>query len=141
MGDTIDRQCSFTKDGGERCKGAALRAAKDGQCMWHSADPAVREKAANARKRGGVTTAKVRARFLLDSEVPAAPETIEDLRVWAHFLVWAIATGRIDPRTADSVTRAIKVAIETSEGTELRERLTELEEMIAQVKRGGIVAS
>ena len=101
----------------------------------------MKQKAENARRRGGVTKAAVRARFLLDSEAPDAPKTIEDLRDWALFLVWAIATGKIDPRTSDSVTRAIKVAMDTSEGSELRARLAELEATVAEVKRGGMRVS
>ena len=135
-----DDRCTFIKPRGEQCR-VNFGLSEDGLCWHHS--PANAEKRRKAHRRGGknAAQAKSKQRFLLDSEAPPAPETIEDLKTWSFFLVWAIATGRIDPRTADSVTRAIKVAMDASEGSELRERLTELEAMIAQVKRSGITAS
>ena len=135
---TKQRQCTHVKDDGERCQAAALRKATDERCIWHTTDPDLKDKATNARRRGGVNNARTRARFLLDSEAPAVPKTIDDLCQWSFFLVHAIATGRIDPRTSDSVTRAIKVAMDAGEGSELRTRLAELEATIAEVRRTGV---
>ena len=126
---------------GQPCGSSPYPDATDGRCLWHSEDPKVRARATQARSRGGKNTRKAHARYLLDSEVLAAPKTIEDLRDWAHFLVWAIATGRIDPRTSDSVTRAIKVAMDASDGSDLRDRLAELEATLAEVKRSGMRVS
>jgi len=139
----MGQRCVAIKADGERC-GQKNNLSASGECLFHDSDR--KRQAQAARRRGAKASHAARqakdGRRVVDvHDAPELPKTVEDLREWAHFLVWATATGKIDPRTSDSITRAIKVAMETSEGSDLRDRLAELEATLAEVKRTGMRAS
>ncbi len=132
------KQCSATTKAGERCKQYST-VNESGMCVMH--DPARKSEMAAIRSRGGKTTAQKDRRVLAVHEVPDRPKTMDDLREWSLFLVWASALEMIAPRTCDSTSRAIKVAMDACEGSEFQARLAELEATIAEVKRSGMRVS
>ena len=131
-------QCSATTKAGTRCRQSST-VDESGYCLLH--DPARASLAKEARSKGGKTTANKGRRVLAVHEVPDLPKTVEDLKEWSLFLVWAAAVEKIEPRTSDSVVRAIKIAMDVLEGSDLRDRLTELEATFAEARRSGMKVS
>ena len=133
-------QCTATTQKGEQCRQHSTVDAS-GLCLIHADDPTRKRQLAAARSRGGKATAAKGRRVLSVHEVPDLPKTVEDLAAWSLFLVWAAAVEKIEPRTSDSVVRAIKVAMDVLEGSDLRDRLTELESTFADARRSGMKVS
>ena len=131
-------QCTATTKKGTRCQQSST-VDSSGMCVIH--DPARKAEIKEIRSKGGKTRAKNRQRVLPIHEAPDAPETAADRLEWAHYLVWAIAVGKIDPNTGSAVGKALTVAKAMTEGSELRDRLAELEATLAEVRRSGMTAS
>jgi len=106
----------------------------DGLCFWHDPDRA--ERLADARKRGGIIRARnMKSRLTVpDGEAPPVPRTVEDAAQWAAWATHAVATGRIDHRTAHEVAYSLNALLRALDKVALSDRLKEVEAMIAKLR-------
>jgi hypothetical protein len=119
-------RCTAITDGGRRCR-IKSGLSDAGLCLWH--DPARADQAQRARTGG--RKPKIRTADL--DEVPAQPQSVEDVVEWCSWATLAVATGRIDSRTAHEIgylARALESGLEkldlAADISELRDQLAEL---------------
>lgn len=138
--------CGHPTKSGEPCPTPIALCSKCGRCLSHCEygegcdydEAEVRD----ARRRGAKAKAEKardsKTRTVLPEEAPAPPETLEDAVTWTSWATWAVATGTIDARTAHEIgylTRALQRGLEK---LEMDERVQELEEQLAELKRKGM---
>lgn len=91
-----------------------------------------------ARARGGRETARrrklaQRVRVVTADELPGALETLEDAARWAAWIPGAVATGRIDPKTAHEMIAGVKEKrLAEKDKRDTDRRIRELERQLAQ---------
>ncbi len=68
-------------------------------------------------------------------QLPKPPQTLEDFRAYAVWIAEAVATGRIDYRTAGEMTRALGLARVAEEKADLLRRLRQAERDLAAFKK------
>jgi hypothetical protein len=116
-----DRQCSFVKPDGERCRG---RAGPSGLCVFH--DPAVEARRREGRRRGGRQAHRRVAVLPPDGPdfVLASPH---DVRECLAAVANATLKGRLDPRVANATCYTLSTLLKSIEGDELARRIERLE--------------
>ncbi len=117
------RPCDGTTKGGRLCRSFGL---ESGRCIMH--DPARAEAMTAARARGAVKAAKLRSlegkRRKLDSP-RALVKFLSDVAV-------DTLSGSIDPSVSRAVVYAVATLRQTMESADLEQRLTALEQQLAQ---------
>jgi hypothetical protein len=124
-------RCVGTKITGEQCEVAHGQFGTDGKCFWHSDDPDVAGARSRARSQGGEATAAKPPRVPLE-EIPTSPETLDDALRWLSWVAVESATRRLDPKSAQQISKAIEVWLK-AQG--YREQIQELRRMIADFKK------
>jgi len=122
------KQCTAITKKGVRCTiQVNLRKTDEGyRCIHH--DPKRAEQATAMRRKGGI---KATSRARTTSDVPPAPETIDDVVTWSAWVAMSVATGKIDSKVAREVTNAIR---QFQSGIEKRDLAREMQELRLQVK-------
>ncbi len=129
------KRCRAITEGGTRCK-IQNSLSEDGLCLWH--DPERAEEAARARRRGGRNGGRVpKIRTAGMDEVPDPPQSVEDVVAWTSWATWAVATGKIDSRTAHEIGYLARALHAGLEKVDLSEEVEELRAMIERLQAGG----
>ena len=133
-------RCEGVKADGARCQIVVA----DGTmyCLWHDPSQAGRRRAASARKRGAKASHKKKLQGHIKTvsaeEAPDPPKTLEDIAEWHSWQAWALATGLIDSRTSDSITKALVALRGVLEKTALSEEIEALRTQLAELRRGSV---
>lgn len=137
-----DERCGYEKDDGEQCRSHIGLCDECGHCIAHC--PHREETAQQARSKGGKRKAEKardsKYRTVSDDQAPPPPESLEDAVHWASWATWAVATGQIDGKTAHEVGYLLRAYMKSLDKVELGDRVEELEEKIARLRREGIEA-
>jgi hypothetical protein len=126
--------CPALKTNGEPCTLNWGQFGADGKCYWHSEDPELVAARAESRHRAGELGAHAsRRRFhVMPDEVPTPPETLDDALRWLSWTAVESASGRLDHKQAQQVTKAIEVWMR-AQG--YQQRIRELEKKIAALAK------
>lgn len=118
--------CGATRSDGAPCQAVATRS---GMCMAH--DPALREKAQEARRAGGHNSARARRLGkLVPPRLMAVYDTLE-------LALGQVYKGEIDPRVATAMASLAGAMVKVLTSGELEQRVRLLEERQAQVSTDG----
>lgn len=126
-----EAKCQHEKPDGEPC-GFEGDVYEDGKCIWHSDTKAAKKKRTGMQAKGGRATAKKRRkrkiRTVAVSEVPTedTPSTLEEVILWQGWIAVAVATDRLDARTAKEASGAID---------KLRQAINDKEELDSRIKK------
>lgn len=127
--------CGHPKRSGGTCR--QVVAAEGDVCIWH--DPARQKEATEARQRAAAKTNAQRrkTRTADPSEVPEPPKTIHDAIEWASWAVHAVATGKIDARTAHEMAYTLRAFMDGRRHADsVDERVKELAAKLDKLKEG-----
>lgn len=132
------RQCGELTSDGSPCKSVGPLY-NDGHCGWHSSDPEAqewRDKMRETLAQQGFKTRKPKE-SIDPAELPPPPKTLEDLKQWSAWVVWAVAAGELDKATASKVVAAISEMRRVIGASEHEKRIAEIERKIkaAQERR------
>lgn len=142
-------RCEHPKEDGEGpCPNPIGLCRNCGHCRTHCDyapecdydEDEVRASRSKGAKRKAEKARDSKYRTVLDDEAPPPPESLEDAVQWASWATWAVATGKIDGRTAHEVGYLLRAYMKSLDKVELGERVQELEEKIAELRRDGIEA-
>lgn len=128
----IQAQCSATTKAGDPC-GSWPFCDRCGCCYVHCSH--VEEERAEARRRGGLTTAQKAAEedpVVPLGEAPRAPESMEDAAQWAAWAAHRCATGQLGNTRARSIASLLDTFRRCVERGDAR---AQLEETIEQLKK------
>ena len=129
------QQCTATTKAGTRCRQSST-VNETGFCCHH--DPLRARHMAALRSRGGKASAKKRIEGKIKtvdaSEAPPPPESIADCASWASWATHAVAVGRIDARTADSVGKLLNALQRALKDGKLVDDVVALRAQIADLR-------
>lgn len=130
-------RCKATREDGEPCGApASFVDPETGLCWTHSEEG--REKAREAARKGGRAKARKDRRDGLEpGDLPPldSPQAAER---WCEVVGRAVATGRLSHHEGKAVVRAVREFLRSHEAGEYTERVEELEEKVAAIKRGDL---
>jgi hypothetical protein len=129
----VSVSCNYVDPETGRACACSIGLDATGRCFTHSEQPARVKKRKDARRRGGHATN--RARTVMPDDHPPAPTTLEGLAEWHRWTATAVATGKIDARTAGEITRSLKELRPTLEQIDLGNQLRELRRQLTEAKR------
>ena len=97
---------------GQLCRTEIGLSASNGLCLFHDPDRA--DELLQIRRDGqrASVAARSRIRTANPHEAPAAPKTVEDAVEFASWAAWAVATGKIDARTAREAAYCLRAFID-----------------------------
>jgi hypothetical protein len=133
-----EERCRHIKDNGERC-GTVFGLSEDTHlCFQH--DPDRIQERYRAKSRGGKTAAVNRSRSgrkpVVDEEAPSPPKTLQDAVEWASWTTWAVATGRIDGKTAHDIGYMLRAFMSGQRDLDrVDERVRELKKELAKLRK------
>lgn len=131
-----ERSCKGTNTDGTPCGSPPSFVGDDGWCPSHR--PGNREKLLEAARKGGRAKArKDRRDGLQDDELPPldSPQTAEK---WLEAAGRAVATGRMSHNEGKAVARLIREWLRARDAGEVADRMEELEDKMAALKRGDL---
>jgi hypothetical protein len=105
-----------------------------GLCPAHR--PGGRERLREAGRKGAEVSAHVRrkAKGLRAGELPPL-RTPQDAEVWLETIGRTVAEGRLRNQDADAATRAVREWLKAHEAGKVAERVEELQEQVAALKK------
>lgn len=125
--------CRATKDDGSPCGSTSGINPENGLCFWH--DPTRRERAQEARRRGGRAAGhQNRKERRYAADVPGPLETPADACRWTAWATQALATGRIDDKTAGKIASLVRAWLSANEKRAQAEEIAELRDEIAALR-------
>jgi hypothetical protein len=127
-------RCRFLKSNGERC-GTTFGISPEGYC-WHH-DPQREEERRIARAKGGKHAAKGRRPWAADEDVPGGgPQTAQEAKEWASWLVSATARGLISDGVSQRVSTAINTFIRAHNAADMEREIRSLKSKIKELEDG-----
>lgn len=103
----VSEQCQGTTPDGTRCS-IRSQISDTGLCVWH--DPARKDEADELRKKGQAArtpSRRAEVRTVDAKDTPGKLTDLDDLVRWAAWTAKAVATGKIDARTARETAYAL----------------------------------
>jgi hypothetical protein len=127
-------RCKSLNAAGEPCASPFVDP-ETGFCQAHEAGGLERLRERSA-KGGKVIKGRKSRRMVVDpSECPEPPETLEDAARWLSWLPWAVATGKIDARTAHEAAYALRGFLDSRKAIDRTdERVKALKAQLAKLK-------
>ena len=127
-------QCAGTTANGERCTRWAGE--EGGFCWIH--DPAKEDERQEARKKGGQRSARLLRRAANPDQLPGGPpETAEEAQVWASWVVFATASGLLDPTTSQKVSAALNTFLKAESQANLEGKVKDLASKLKELQTEG----
>lgn len=132
-----ERSCTAKNAAGEPC-GAPSNVVdpRTGLCPAH--DPDKREKVRDAARKGGQAKARKDRATGVDTSGRWKLDSYDAAERWLDLILRAVLSGRITHSQARSAVRAVEAWMKAREQGEEAERLEELEEKVAALKRGDL---
>ncbi len=133
------RQCGELTADGSACKSNGPFY-NDGFCGWHSSTPEAaewRDKMRVIAQTQGLKSRKPRDSFKPD-EVPPPPQTLDDLKQWSSWAVFAVATGQLNKDPASKVVTAIAEMRRVIGAADHEKRIARLEDVIRKGQISGL---
>lgn len=136
-------RCGHPTKGGDPCPTPIALCSSCGRCRSHCRyDEAcdydaedVRASRAKGAKRKAEKARDDGMRTVMPDDAPPPPESLDDAVLWASWAIAAVATGRIDGRTAHEVGYLLRAYMKGLDKAELGERVEELESKLAELRR------
>ena len=129
------RTCGELRKDGAPC-GVTGPLYDDGHCGWHSSTPEAEEWRTAMRetlRQGGFSNRKPK-KAMDPGEVPPPPRNLDDLKEWAAYVTWAVATGELDKDTAGKIVSALGEMRRIIKEGEHADRIKAIEEKIKRAQ-------
>lgn len=135
--------CHALNAKGEPC-GSPPEVVEDGYCPAHRDDDP--DHMSGIGRKGAESTARKLQRPPPELEddlgpVPPPPENVEDIKRWLSWAMAAVASERIDQKTARQIGYLARALLDTLQKLDVEEELTELREQIQKFRAGDLEAA